>query len=371
MHPIRFGLLAFVLLASFFTSSPTAHAEQFFTGQETILKGLGLSYRLRFDEARELFSSLGQTDPASPAGMFYTGAVDWGINESELRWRRVAKLYATTAPPKRPALNAEKVLANMEKTIKLCREILEKNRDDFEALFYMGGAYGFTARVKMYQSHYFSAMVNGRRSATIFDQLLESYPERGDSMLAPGVFRYYVGRLSPPLRWIVALLGLSGNKEEGLSLMKQAYERSILSSIESADFLTRIYRMHEGDNPKALEWADALEREVPDAPLADFHRVIIYHRMGEIAKEEKSTKRLIAINQSGTPKNIRESWEPLLAFNLGAIKEKMGLKVEASELFEAALLMKGSGEWLKGEIRKRLSNLKSRGSTGEPVADRL
>lgn len=350
---MRLGMLCLCAFAVF--PSTVFAQREIFKGQKRIIEGLGLSYQLRLDEAFEVFSKLGNEFPGSPAALFYPAAVKWGDIESFARWRRIALLHSITHPSKRIMREYKIFIKNMRDVINRCEELLGENPDDFEAMFYQAGAYGFIARTEFYHGHYLSAFIDGRKSAKYFDSLLETYPDKGDAMLGPGVYRYYVGSLSAPVRFLIFLLGLKGNGEEGLALIKKAHTTAVLSSIESADFLALFYGQHERNSKRGLHWADVLERLSPGSPLADYHRLLIFHNIGNHDKEEKTAWRMLEKSGNLSP-DLKREWVPLLYFTLGAIKEEKREPKEAQILFKKAFGMPELDRWLKREIRLWLND---------------
>lgn len=342
--------LLFIFL--FFYSPSAVSSEEVFEGRSEILKGLKLAYELKFDEAKEFFTDFSKMHPQSPAGMFYQAAMESGIIESDRRWLRVARLYGSSDPPARAVKKRSLILKEMRKTIERCEELLKENKRNFEALFYKAGAYSFSARIDMYNGNYISGFRNGKKGARFFDELLAAFPEEGDAMLGPGVYKYFVGRLSGPMRFLVGLLGLSGSKEEGLALLRKAGEKGSLSYIEAAKMLAMIYGRFEHDYREALKWADVLEREVPMSPMAGAYRIFNYNRMGDKDNEEKAIIDLMEIMEKA-PDVIRLDWMSLLTFSLGVIKERRGKGTEAESLFDKALLMEGADPWLIAEIESR------------------
>ncbi|MBI5636888.1 MAG: hypothetical protein HZA03_02835 [Nitrospinae bacterium] len=338
---------------------PAFANEALFTGQDEILRGLDYSYRLRFTDAKGVFSQLATTYPASPAGRFYVAAVGWGMTESDARWRIMASFYSITTPPKKQTRDAAALEDGLGRVIVLCDAVLAKKPDDFEALFYKAGAHAFLARMYAYGGDYFDAMTHGKKSAALFDHLYALYPNQGDAMIGPAIYKYHVGKLPAPLRWLVGLLGLSGTKEEGLALAEKAYDAALLSRVEAADFLARTYAIHESNPHKALEWAVALERASPGTMAAELDRFYAYHGLGDAAKEEAAvihlSERLPEVDAA-----VRELWEPLLYYVRGSLREKAGDRPAAAAFFRKALAFRGIDPWLKGDAELKLRRTEGR-----------
>jgi len=345
-------LFVFLFLAAHLIYVSESGAEKpHFQGEKIILEGLAHSYRLELDKAQEVFKKLKLLYPGSPSSLFYPAAISWGAVESDLRWRRIAELHADSKIERElPTHSAERLIKDMRDTITKCAKIIETRPDDFEALFYTAGAYGFTARMEYYSGNYISALIDGKKSADHFEILLNKHPERADAKLGPGVYKYYIGGLSSPMRYLIAMLGLEGSRSEGLDLMETAALRSTLSRVEAADFLTRIYRTSEGDTNKALEWANLLEEFAPGSPLADYHRLIIHHNSGNFSSEAESAEQLLK-KMEKLPDSIKGDWEPLLNFTICSAMIEKGDAKKGVEYCRKGYESPKAGNWLKSEIQ--------------------
>jgi len=331
--------------------------EKLFQAESEIMDGLGLAYALKFKKAEDIFNRLEDSYPGSPAASFYPAAIKWSRAELYNRWSRVAKLYSSTPPPKHDFLESKILLKKMDETIRRADAILDKKPTDFEALFYRAGAYGFIARIEFLRGYYIPAILNGRKSAKGFESLLALYPDTGDAMLAPGIYRYFIGKLSTPMRSIVALAGLRGSKKEGIALIRQAYKTGVVSRVDSADFLALIYWRWEKDTDESQKWIERLEKIAPLSHLSTFHRLMLAHSINNIKGEEDATKELLTMSIERKEPSLKE-WEPLMLFTLASIKEKQGLKKQARGLYNEALESNSLNHWLKGEITLKLKSLK-------------
>lgn len=349
------GLLGVVPLAAALLLSvvPPARADGGgFTAKEDILRGLALSYRLRFKEAKGVFERVAVSHPGSPAGQFYSAAIGWGMTESDLRWRYLAMRYTASEPPKKEVRDYEALARDLKAVIDRCGKTLETRPDDFEAMFYTAGSYGFLARMEAYRSDYFSAMYNGKKSTEWFERLLARYPERGDALIGPAIYKYHVGRMPAPFRWVIAALGLSGTKEEGAALAERAYHTAELSRMEAADFLSRMRWLWEKDYKEALRWADAVDGLVPGTPAADLNRLFISRLSGNLGGESGAARGLMAA-LDGVDPEVRDLWRPLVLFIAGDISDRQGDPKGAVAFYRQAVESPGVDPWLAGYLKTR------------------
>jgi hypothetical protein len=97
-------------------------------------------------------------------------------------------------------------------------------------------------------------------------QLLVVDPGCYDAHLATGVSQYIVGSMSTPVRWLVRLGGVSGDKQAGIrELQVTADHGQYLAPF--ARILLAIAYVREKDKPRARELLVTLQNDFPQNPL--------------------------------------------------------------------------------------------------------
>jgi hypothetical protein len=97
-------------------------------------------------------------------------------------------------------------------------------------------------------------------------QLLAADPTCYDAHLAGGVSRYIIGSMAAPVRWLVRLGGVSGDKAGGIAeLQTTAAQGHLLAPF--ARILLAIAYVREKDFPRAHDLLVALQRDFPDNTL--------------------------------------------------------------------------------------------------------
>ena len=203
------------ILSVLFILSSFIYSQNFLKVDNLDEKLINLTFNDEYVEVKRICDSLTQLDKYNPRYYFhYFGAdalqLHSKINSSPLEGRDSV----------REAI-VDKSLEKLENAIMLLDDIPETplNR------FYMASLYGYYSRYAGLNRYWWAFYVNGTKANTMFEELIEEYPECYDAYLYPGVFGYYADRLSGFTSFIAGILGISGDREQGLKYIKIALEK--------------------------------------------------------------------------------------------------------------------------------------------------
>jgi hypothetical protein len=149
----------------------------------------------------------------------------------------------------------------------LARSRLSKDAKDRDALLAMTFASGLRSD--------FAALIEKRNLASLHytkeatawaNQLLAADPNCYDAHLASGVSRYIIGSMAAPVRWVLRLGGISGDKAEGIAELKiTAAVGRLLAPF--ARILLAIAYVREKEPAQARDLLLSLQQEFPNNPL--------------------------------------------------------------------------------------------------------
>jgi len=98
------------------------------------------------------------------------------------------------------------------------------------------------------------------------EKLLVVDPTCYDARLAIGISRYLIGSMSAPVRWVLRMGGVSGDKEAGIAdLQITAQKGRYLAPF--ARILLAIAFVREHKRPEARALLASLQQEFPNNPL--------------------------------------------------------------------------------------------------------
>ena len=234
--------------------------------------GFRFLYDLDFDGAHQAFAAWQQQYPDNPLGpaceaaaLLFSEFNRLGVLESQFYQDDKAfqeRREFTPDPALRTRFNAALDRAESSAQARLAKD--NKNRD---ALFALTLASGLRADYAALIEKRNLASLHFTKQATAWaQQLLAVDPGCYDAHLATGVSQYIVGSMSAPVRWLVRLGGVSGDKAAGMRELQVTAEHGQYLA-PFARILLAIAYVREKDKPRARELLVALKNDFPQNPL--------------------------------------------------------------------------------------------------------
>lgn len=234
--------------------------------------GFRFLYDLDFDHAHQAFAAWQQQYPDNPLGpaceaatLLFSEFNRLGVLESQFYQDDKAfqaRREFTPDPALRARFNAALDRAESSAQARLAKDT--KNRD---ALFALTLASGLRADYAALIEKRNLASLHFTKQATAWaQQLLVVDPSCYDAHLATGVSQYIVGSMSAPVRWLVRLGGVSGDKATGMRELQVTADRGQYLA-PFARILLAIAYVREKDGPRARELLVALRNDFPQNPL--------------------------------------------------------------------------------------------------------
>ena len=229
-------------------------------------------YDLDFAGAQREFESWERVNPDNPmgpvseaAGVLFSefdrlGVLDAQFYEDDSIFAARKKYEAD--PQKRTRFEQQ-----LDRAETLAKARLSRDAHDLDALLAMTLANGLRSD--------FAALIEKRNLASLHytkeatawaQQLLAADPTCYDAHLASGVSRYIIGSMAAPVRWVLRLGGIAGDKAGGMAeLQTTAAQGHLLAPF--ARILLAIAYVREKDLPRARELLLALQKDFPDNTL--------------------------------------------------------------------------------------------------------
>jgi hypothetical protein len=234
--------------------------------------GFQLLYSLDFDAAHGIFASWEQSHPDDPmgptcdaAGLLFSEFHRLGILEAQF-FEDDKKFESRQKLSPDPAIRT-RFDAEVQKAQNMARGLLAKNPKNRDALFALTLTNGLEAD--------YAALIDKRNVASLRytkeanawgQQTLTVDPECYDAHIAGGISKYLIGSMAAPVRWLVRLGGVSGDKQAGIKELRLVADRGHYLA-PFANILLAIAYVREHDKPHARELLAALRIEFPTNPL--------------------------------------------------------------------------------------------------------
>jgi hypothetical protein len=264
-------VLASISVSALAADAPVLAADAPAT-QPTLDQGFALLYNLDFDRAHQLFLSWEQEHPDNPlgptcdaAGLLFSEFHRLGVLEGQFFEDDKAFAARKKLDPD-PAVR-DRFKAALEQAEGIAKARLAKDSKDRDALLAMTLSSGLQADyAALIDKHNLASLHYTKVANNWADQLLAVDPNCYDAHVATGFSKYIVGTMSAPVRWLVKLGGVPGDKQAGIAELQLTAEHGRYLA-PFARMLLAIAYVRDKDKPRARLLLASLRDEFPKNPL--------------------------------------------------------------------------------------------------------
>jgi len=234
--------------------------------------GFTLLYNLNFAEAHQVFSSWQLQHPDNPlgpacdaAGFLFSEFNRLGVLEAQ--FYADDQKFAARKQLMPDTTVRDRFYAALDQADIRARARLARSPKDRDALFALTMSSGLKADYAGLIEKRNLASLHYTKEATAWaEQLLAVDPDCYDAHLATGVSQYIIGSMAAPIRWLVRLGGISGDKQKGIADLQLTAERGHYLA-PFARILLAIAYVREKDKARARELLVSLRNEFPQNSL--------------------------------------------------------------------------------------------------------
>ena len=310
---------AFLLFILFSFSSFAQNADF----DSRVDEGIKQIYNIKFAEAETTFRALIADYPEKPAGRFFLAMIDW--------WKILLDIDNESYD--------DIFFQKLEDVIYQCDQVLDKNPNDVDALFFKGGSIGFRGRLRAVRESWLKAADDGREALPIVEQASSLDPDNMDVQLGFGIYNYYADVIPDEFPLIKPLMIFfpNGDKEKGIQQLKNTAFNGKFAKYEARYFLMTLYYRYENNPMVADDYAKLLSDDFPDNPVFERWRGRIAIKRGHSVIADSIFKDVLNKadkNYSGytTPASIREA-----SYYLGYNLKNNGQLESAKDYFQKCI----------------------------------
>lgn len=235
-------------------------------------RGFHLLYNLDFNQAHLVFLSWQHDHPQDPlgptaeaAGLLFSEFHRLGVLESQFYTNDKTFLNREKVEPD-PAVR-DRFNAALGRAQTLSAGQLAASPKDQNALFAMTLSSGLQADyAALIEKRNLPSLRFTRDANDWADKLLAVDPDCYDAHVATGFSKYIIGSMAAPLRWMMRLGGVAGDKKEGIAELQLTADHGHYLG-PFARILLAIAYVRDKDNARAREVLSALRDEFPKNPL--------------------------------------------------------------------------------------------------------
>lgn len=289
-----------------------------------VREGYDHFYNLEFDQAIADFQKAIAENPESPdlhnhlahaivfKEMFRNGALESELVSGNNSFLRRPKLNPSPETEKR-------FLDEISKAMELAQARLAKNPDDTHALYALGISYGLRSDyywvVKKSWRDSLRDATAARRAHNRIEQL---DPKDVDARLVEGLHDYIVGSLPWSWRMLGFLVGVHGDKQEGIRIVQDVARNGSDNKLDAEIFLCALYR-RENEARKAVPLVQDLIRRFPRNYLLRLELSQMYSMSNDENDALDAVREVAVLKEHHAPGYDRVPWEKVY-FQEGTIE---------------------------------------------------
>ena len=238
-------------------------------------------YNFKSDKANKQFRSLRRRYPQHPMAYFLLGLSTWwkimpnGLTDT--RYDKVFLAYMDTAQTKAEAL-------------------YKADAHNYEACFFLSGAYGLAARLHAERHDWRKATVASRRALNYLQKSQEVNGLSSEFLFGQGLFNYYADWISEEYPWLRPVLFFfpKGNRARGLAQLRQVSQTAFYTGVEAQVYLVDILGgERERQTPAACELARQLTTQFPDNAYFQLRYARLAFELGRFEESEVACRSLL------------------------------------------------------------------------------
>jgi hypothetical protein len=307
-------------------------------------------YDMDFDGAIKIFNQVAQQHPQDPMAWDYilTATIFHELYHQDLL-DTTYYAHDSFLNNKRDVPVPEATRRQIEdltnKVIAMCDANIAANLNDKNSYFARGYAKGMHAVFITLAEHSFSAAARqGYSSRNDSEQVLKLDPQFADAKMAVGLQLFAVASLPRWVRIIVGVMGVGGNKEQGLADLREAAAHGVVTSVESKTALSLFLR-HDGRYAEALQVQRGLAEQYP-------HDYLFRLEVANLLKDEGHGLEAIAeykkvLADASKPGYFADARLQLAWFGLGDTQRGYNQIQDAANSFLQAAEQPNCSDWLR------------------------
>ena len=207
------------------------------TALKLALKGIDLGTNLQYKESYEVFQQLIELEPDNPRGYFLRSAIYFWMFSEDIKNEEVGNKFRDLS----------------YEAVEIAEARLEEDENDIEARFFLGGAYGSLGRYYAMTRSFLNAYWYGKKGKNYLEEVVEMDSTYYDAYLGLGIFHYLADILPRFVKILSFVLGIEGDKEQGIKEIKLAAEKGTYTKTEAMFFLGAIYTYRERKYEEAIK----------------------------------------------------------------------------------------------------------------------
>ena len=238
--------------------------------------GKEYSYQFEFQKAQEIYEEIIQKYPNTPFAphSLSQNYLWFFLGSKDSLYKNLYKKYS-------------------EEAITKAEVLYDVDEDNPKLNNLIGNIYLLKSMLHATEGNSVDAFWAIKSSVSYFEDAVDFDENYYDPYLGLGTIKYALSFVPGFLGWAISITGLSGDKEEGLRLIKLAYDRGKSSKTEAAYHLAKIYTEYNAEYDSAKIYLDYLIKNYPQNILFLYQYSLLMIDLKELEKAEETLMEII------------------------------------------------------------------------------
>jgi tetratricopeptide (TPR) repeat protein len=267
MKKINYLSVIFLLLIS------TCFSQQ--VTDKQIQVGLDKIYNFNWEDGFKAFNTIIKKSPDDPRGYHYKSII--------FLWYYLGNLQETNLDSFTYFSDKSLELANQKLTQKITAELK----------FLVGSIYYNKSIAEARSGNYLQALWTSNQMKSNLEEAVKLKPDLYDAFLGLGLYNFALSQIPSTLEWAANLVGITADKELGLSYVNKTVQKGKLSKIDAQYYLSQLFSRVVVDHPAAKELLSNLVKRYPKNLLFNFSLAWIEYELNDLSNAEKHLRFVI------------------------------------------------------------------------------
>lgn len=199
---------------------------------------------------------------------------------------------------------ADLFLKRSQQAIEISRRQLQKNPHDTTMVLMLSGLYGYRSLVAAGEQRYRTAIQSGMTGFKYTRQLLSLDADDPKALIGKGMFYYMTGSVPGGLKWVTNMVGMSGDRSQGLRALEKAARSDSYVSNDAKMILAYLYERDQLYQ-KALDHLKDLTQRYPENIIFQFNQARLLEKCRQPAAARQKYKQVLAM-QTDSLQSLKE-----------------------------------------------------------------
>jgi len=193
-----------------------------------------------------------------------------------------------------------------DKSIELA-ELMKEKKQTAELYYLLGSVYYNKSIAEARSNNYLQALWTSNQMKQNLEEAVKINPDIYDAYLGLGLYNFALSQIPSSLEWAANLVGITADKELGLTYVRKAAQKGKLSKIDAQFYLSQLYSRVVVDHSESKNLLSVLVKRYPKNLLFNFSLAWVEFELNDLKNSEKHLRTVTGSDEKLYPFIISNS----------------------------------------------------------------